>query len=109
MNSNQKHEPLISYNNLTINFSAQCAEVGGAPLKLTRLEFNTLAYLLKNKNTAVPRTELLNEIWHINCVIDTRATDDTMKRLRKKLSLYGAQIMIETIRGYGFIVRDLQH
>lgn len=109
MNSNQKHEPLISHNNLTINFSAQCAEVSGAPLKLTRLEFNTLAYLLKNKNTAVPRTELLNEIWHINCIIDTRATDDTMKRLRKKLSDFGAQIMIETVRGYGFIVRDLQH
>ncbi|GAB6108207.1 winged helix-turn-helix domain-containing protein [Fusibacter bizertensis] len=92
--------------NLTINYSAQCAEVNGKNIHLTRLEYKTLVYLVERSNTAISRDELLKVIWQLPCQIETRATDDTIKRLRKKLKAYKVNLNIETIRGFGFIIKS---
>ena len=34
--------------------------------------------------------------------VDTRAVDDMVKRLRKKLKKQGSSVTIETVWGYGF-------
>ena len=91
--------------NLTINYPAQCAEVNGKNIRLTRLEYKTLVYLLERSNTAISREELLKVIWQLPCQIETRATDDTVKRLRKKLKDYKANLQVETVRGFGFIIK----
>ena len=93
--------------NLSINHAAQCAEVEGINIDLTRLEFKLLSYLVERSNTAISRQELLKSIWQLPCHIETRATDDTIKRLRRKLKENHATVEIETVRGFGFIVRDL--
>ncbi len=72
-------------------------------IDLTVSEFNLLVYLIKNKERAVSRDELLSKLWDFgHNEIDTRATDDTMKRLRKKLSDANSSVKIETVRGFGF-------
>jgi len=74
-------------------------------LKLTRNEFDVLHYLLKNEGKAISRNELLCNIWGYNNEIETRATDDTVKRLRRKLAATNSTVFIETIRGHGFIIK----
>lgn len=72
-------------------------------IDLTVSEFNLLVYLIQNKERAVSRDELLSKLWDFgHNEIDTRATDDTMKRLRKKLSDANSSAKIETVRGFGF-------
>ncbi len=72
-------------------------------IDLTVSEFNLLVYLIQNKERAVSRDELLSKLWDFgHNEIDTRATDDTMKRLRKKLSDANSSVKIETVRGFGF-------
>ncbi|OJV66520.1 MAG: hypothetical protein BGO41_03605 [Clostridiales bacterium 38-18] len=105
-----EHRPMSTLKNdrkyeMYINTAAQCAEVNGKNIRLTRLEYKTLAYLMARRNMAVSRDELLKVIWQLPCPIETRATDDTVKRLRKKLRDHKVNISIETIRGYGFIIR----
>lgn len=63
-------------------------------------EYDFLVYLFKNKDRAVSREELLKEVWHFDMSIDTRATDDVVKRLRKKLN--ETEIKISAVWGYGF-------
>jgi len=92
--------------NLSINHAAQCAEVNGVNIGLTRLEFKLLTYLVERRNTAISRQELLKTVWQLPCHIETRATDDTIKRLRRKLKESRATVAIETVRGFGFIVRN---
>ena len=41
------------------------------------------------------------DIWGYS-EVETRVTDDTMKRLRKKLKDAGSTVHIETIWGFGF-------
>ncbi|MCL1991181.1 MAG: response regulator transcription factor [Defluviitaleaceae bacterium] len=71
-------------------------------LKLTHTEFCLLTFLVENKERAVSREELLLKIWGYDAAIETRATDDTVKRLRRKLADMNSLMQIETVRGYGF-------
>lgn len=73
-------------------------------LDLTPNEFALLQYLLERADTAVSRDELLNAIWGYDSSVQTRAADDTVRRLRKKLQ--GSGISVDTVWGYGFRVKE---
>ena len=73
-------------------------------IQLTPNEFNMLVYLMENQNRAVSRDELLDKIWGFSADIETRVADDTVKRLRKKLS--GSNLIVDTVWGYGFRLKD---
>ena len=72
------------------------------PLPLTPTEFDFLAYLVRNQERAVSREELLQALWKIDWQADTRATDDLVKRLRRKLRQAESPVRVETVWGYGF-------
>jgi len=48
----------------------------------------------------------LIEIWGFENEVETRATDDMVKRIRKKLSDSGSTLKIQTVWGYGFKIED---
>ena len=74
----------------------------GEPLTLTPTEFDFLAYLIQNRDRAVSREELLQALWQVDWQADTRAADDLVKRLRRKLRERDSRVRIETVWGYGF-------
>ena len=74
----------------------------GAPFQLTPSEFDFLHYLILHQSSAVSRDELLKTLWNMNWTTDTRATDDLVKRLRRKLRECNSPVKIETVWGYGF-------
>jgi DNA-binding response OmpR family regulator len=94
----------IYVGDVTIHPESRYAESGGKDLKLTPMEFNLLLYLAKNQNKGVSREELLSQVWGFESEVDTRATDDMIKRLRKKLANTGATVKIDTLWGFGFMI-----
>jgi DNA-binding response OmpR family regulator len=79
-----------------------CGADGGA-IDLTRTEFDLLAYLLKNRDRALPRAEILNAVWGRDVVVDPRTVDNFVSNLKKKLGwTVGAGFTIHTIRGVGY-------
>lgn len=84
------------------NSSAKQIEFNGKSIGLTGMEYSLLGYLIERKNSAVSRNELLDKIWGFENAVETRATDDMIKRIRKKLSYAGSILKIETIWGFGF-------
>ena len=97
-----KPDETRSFGALTINEKTRTAVLSGNVLTLTPTEFGFLSYLIREKDRAVSREELLAELWGFSRDADTRATDDLVKRLRKKLKNAGADFEIETVWGYGF-------
>jgi two-component system OmpR family response regulator len=102
------NENLISILDVTIYIDGKYAVCNGEKLKLTPMEFNLLLYLSQNKNKGVSRTELLNKLWGFDSEVDTRATDDMIKRIRKKLSDANSLLKIETLWGFGFIISEIE-
>jgi DNA-binding response OmpR family regulator len=94
----------IKISDINIFPEGRFAEHNGDDLKLTPMEFNLLSYLVNNRNKGVSREELLNKVWGFDSSVDTRATDDMIKRIRKKLSITGSNLKIETLWGFGFMI-----
>jgi DNA-binding response OmpR family regulator len=85
---------------LTADFEAVSIAVDGAPVRLTRREFELLRYLVQNKNRVVSRDRLLERVWGYERFVETRSVDVHVGRLRTKLR--GAGRQIETVIGLGY-------
>lgn len=96
----------INISDVVINIDTKQAEYEGRSIGLTGMEFSLLYYLAVNKNRAVSRSELLDKIWGFENEVETRATDDMIKRIRKKLSDTGSELKIDTVWGFGFKIED---
>ena len=104
--SDDNKERILEFGNVKLDKANKSVECENNMLNLTPNEFSLLSYLLEKNDRAVSRDELLNEIWGYSSEIETRAVDDTVKRLRKKIKDTG--IEIQTVWGYGFRVNDKQ-
>jgi DNA-binding response OmpR family regulator len=89
---------------LVADFDAVAISVDGAPVQLTRREFELLRYLIQNRNRVVSRDRLLEQVWGYERSIDTRSVDVHVGRLRGKLGAAAAQI--ETVVGLGYRFAD---
>jgi DNA-binding response OmpR family regulator len=75
----------------------------GSGVELTRTEFDLLAYLLRHKDRALPRGEILDAVWGRDVVVDPRTVDNFVSSLKKKLGWTSASgFSIHTIRGVGY-------
>ena len=90
----------VTFGNIKIDVTKKQAYVDDEEIALTPLEFDFLKYLIQKNNQAISREELLKEVWKIAYDIDTRATDDTVKRLRRKIA--DSNVEIKTVWEYGF-------
>jgi len=102
INSNQ----IVKISDVLINLNTKQVTISGKIINLTVMELSLLYYLINNKNRAVSRSELLDKVWGFENKVETRATDDMIKRIRKKLSDVGSELKIDTIWGFGFTIKN---
>ena len=92
----------ISIGDLTFSSSRNEILCGGRPVKLTRTELKMLSYMMKNPEKAYSRDELLNAIWGYDTKVETRVTDETLRRIRKQLSACESNVSVRTMWGFGY-------
>lgn len=76
--------------------------VAGTPLRLTPTEIKFLAYMMGRFEENVSKGDLMDAVWDMDTEIESRAADETNRRLRKKLTAAGADVYVQTVWGYGF-------
>jgi len=72
---------------IEINEDQRTVRQGGEEVYLKPLEFDVLLMLCKNKNMALSREKLLNTVWGIDFMGETRTVDVHIAQIRKKLRL----------------------
>lgn len=90
----------LAFGNIDMDINNKMVQIAGKNVNLTPNEFDVLAYFLKNQDRAVSRDELLEHVWGYQVDIETRATDYTVRRLRKKIE--ESNVVIEAVWGLGF-------
>jgi two-component system, OmpR family, response regulator len=68
-------------------------------------EFALLEYLMRNVGTVVSKTMILEHVWDYSFDPQTNVVDVLVCRLRSKIDKDGAQKMIQTIRGVGYVLK----
>ena len=98
-----RNEPVgetVKFEGLEINFTARDVFIDGEKANLTPKEYDLLFYLVKNKNIALTRNKLLEEVWGYDFFGDDRTIDTHIKMLRNNLGPY--RKFIVTLRGMGY-------
>ena len=101
-----KKKDEISFGPLRLDVAGHSAYYGEEELSLTKKEYELLEYLLKNKNIAVTREQLLNNVWGYEYFGDTNVVDVYIRYLRQKIDDRFEVRIISTVRGVGYIIRD---
>lgn len=96
-----KNDTQYQFLDLTLDTEKRIALLSNEEMPLTKTEFDFLLVLIEKPETAFSRETLLNRIWGFDD-IESRAVDDTIKRLCKKFKQYHSQVSIKTVWGYGF-------
>jgi len=101
LNRTNKELPSIyTYKGLEINYLAHTVKIDNKIINLTPKEFDILTYLIKNKNIAISREQLLSNVWGYDFFGDDRTVDTHIKMLRNNLGKY--RNLIDTVRGVGY-------
>lgn len=84
--------------------SAHTVTVAGQQVALTLKEFDLLRALMQHRGCVLTRAQLLEDVWGITYVGETRTVDVHIQTLRQKLARAeeGADALITTVRGVGY-------
>lgn len=79
----------------------------GKEIFLTQKEFALFEYLVRNKGMVCRRTRIIESVWDIHFDYNTGIIDVYINAIRKKLKLTKEENYIQTIRGVGYIAKDI--
>ena len=100
-----KNSDDIVIDNLTISPSSHEVTIDGEKIELTLKEFKILTKLCKTPGRVYTRDALLDELWGMDYMGDTRTVDSHVARLRTKLGEWGIKNII-TVYGTGYKIND---
>lgn len=95
--------PVLETGDIRIDTRQMRVHVNGEHIALTPLEYRLVSFLVHNKGRVVPVSELIEHLYGDDDAREANALEAAVMRLRKKL---GTNV-IETRRGYGYIVADM--
>jgi len=100
LNRTNTIKDIYTLDTLELNYSSHTLKIDNKKIDITPKEFDILTYLIKNKEKAVSREQLLKKIWGYEYFGDDRTIDTHIKMLRNNLGKYRNHI--QTIRGTGY-------
>jgi DNA-binding response OmpR family regulator len=70
---------------LQVDLVRRSVTANGAPVRLTPTEFRLLAYLVRNRDRALPHSEILREVWGAEYAQDSATLQVYIRYLREKV------------------------
>jgi DNA-binding response OmpR family regulator len=98
--NNMVLEDLFNFETLLYNKVSCVLSIDDTSVELTPKEHELMQYFIINKNIALSREKILDNIWGYDYFGDSRTVDTHIKRLRIKLGDYAR--LIKTVRGLGY-------
>ena len=96
---------MLRHQDLVVNLSNMQVMRSGASIYLTRKEVGILVELLRYKGKIISRESLMNSVWGEEIELEYSSTLDThIRTLRKKVDRPYKNKLIQTVRGYGYLM-----
>lgn len=94
---------ILSCGDIRMDVDAHTVRVSGQFVPFPLKEFELLEYLLRNTGRVLTRGQLLDRVWGMDYVGDTKTLDVHIKRIRAKIEADAANpTLLLTIRGLGY-------
>ena len=93
----------ITVSGVSVDVPSRIAQMNGAPIDLTGIEFDILVALVRRAGRVVPRDALLSEAGRGDVIVGERTVDVHISHLRQKLGDDPPRL-IKTVRGVGYVL-----
>jgi DNA-binding response OmpR family regulator len=97
----------LALGSIVLNLNAHTVFKGEEEIALTQKEFALLELLIRNKGTVCTRTKIIESVWDIHFEYNTSVIDVFINSLRKKLKITDDENYIKTVRGVGYIAKEI--
>ncbi|MGG6295689.1 two-component system response regulator RppA [Leptolyngbya sp. AN02str] len=91
---------LLDYATSAVSISTHTGELQNIPL--TAKEFQLLEYFMQHPNQILSRDQIIGRIWRAEADFNSNVVAAQMRLLRRKLTEYGYDQLIETVYGMGY-------
>jgi len=91
---------VFSYQNITLNLSTRKVQQNGKPVELSAKEFSLLQKFITNCDCVFSRSQLEQDLYNFETLIESNAVEVHIHNLRKKLG----KNIIKTVRGIGYFM-----
>ena len=98
--------PMLAYADLEIDEDGMRVTRGGEPVSLSPTEFKLLRYLLLNQGKVLSKTQILDHVWQYDFDGEAGVVESYISYLRKKIDTGGRTPLIQTVRGFGYVLRE---
>ena len=92
---------------LVLEPSSREVSRGQTRISLTRTEYNLLERLVFRTGKVVARRSLIEAVWGFDREIEENTLDAFMHLLRNKIDSPGRAKLIHTVRGVGYVIREV--
>jgi len=79
---------------------------GGEAVNLTATEYRVLEFLMRRAGHAASRASIIDGVWGFDEEVEPNTVDAFIKQLREKIDAGRQRRLIQTVRGYGYILRE---
>jgi two-component system OmpR family response regulator len=100
-------ETVYRTGDLVLDRLSHSVQRAGQPIALQPREFRLLEYLMRHAGQVVTRTMLLENVWDYHFDPQTNVIDVHVSRLRAKIDKGFERPLLHTVRGAGYMIRDV--
>lgn len=97
-------ESVLALADIELDMAGRSCQVAGKQVELTYKEFELLSLLIRNAGIVLTRDALMEKIWGVDFLGESRTLDVHIKTLRKKLGSAGSHI--QTVRNVGYLADE---
>jgi two-component system cell cycle response regulator CtrA len=99
-------QPAVRLGGFELNLDSRQVTVNGRQVRLTSKEYSILELLVLRRGKLLTKDAFLNHLYNGTDEPERQIIDLYMCRLRKKLAVAGADNLIDTVWGHGYLLRD---
>ncbi len=99
-------EPELRVGDLVLDREAREVRHGDRSVELTPREFALLEYLMRSAGKVLSRALILEKVWGCSKHPLTNVVEVYIRQLRRKIDRDAAVSLIQTVRGFGYKLRD---
>lgn len=92
----------ITLGDMALDSEQHRLSIGEKQLDVSPTEFRLMQFFMTHPDKVFTRTQLLDQVWGRSVYIEERTVDVHIRRLRKILSEYGREELLQTVRGFGY-------
>ena len=96
---------MIIAGEITMDQDTHEVKVGENTLDLSPTEFKLLRYMMLNPNRVLSKSQILDHVWEYDFNGDAGIVESYISYLRRKIDPIASEPLIQTKRGFGYMLR----